>query len=99
MTGIDVRTTRTDSGWTCRVKVYGTTPTDHAVQVSQRELERLDPGATDPTNLVRRAFEFLLEREPNTSILPEFDLPVIARYFPEFERKIRSGREDQAGTS
>jgi hypothetical protein len=39
---------------------------------------------------VKRSFEFLLEREPNTSILPEFDLSVIQRYFPEYERTIRS---------
>ena len=45
--------------------------------------------ATDPEDLVRRSFEFLLEREPRTSILREFDLPVIGRYFPEYEREIR----------
>ena len=39
--------------------------------------------------LVRRSFDFLLEREPNTSILRQFELPVIARYFPEYERVIR----------
>jgi hypothetical protein len=37
------------------------------------------PGAT-----VRRAFEFLLEREPPSSILRRFALEDIANYFPEF---------------
>jgi hypothetical protein len=32
---------------------------------------------------------FLLEREPKESILGQFDLPVIGRYFPEYERDIR----------
>jgi hypothetical protein len=39
--------------------------------------------------LVEKSFEFLLERESNTSILSSFDLPVIGRYFPEYESTIR----------
>jgi hypothetical protein len=34
-------------------------------------------------------FEFLLQRESNTSILSSFELPVIGRYFPEYEDEIR----------
>jgi hypothetical protein len=34
-------------------------------------------------------FQFLLERESNTSILRSFDLPVIGQYFPEYERVIQ----------
>jgi hypothetical protein len=37
---------------------------------------------------VERCFEFLLEREGNTSILSRFELPVIGPYFPEYERVI-----------
>ena len=36
---------------------------------------------------VRAAFAFLLDREPKEAILARFDLSVIARYFPEFERE------------
>ena len=39
--------------------------------------------------LVRKSFEFLLEREPKESILRSFNLTVISRYFPEYEREIR----------
>jgi hypothetical protein len=39
---------------------------------------------------VASSFLFLLEHEPNTSILPSFDLPVIGRYFPEYERQIHT---------
>ena len=53
------------------------------------DLARLAPGDTDPSDLVARSFAFLLAREPKTSILRRFDLPVIARYFPEYEREIR----------
>jgi hypothetical protein len=38
--------------------------------------------------LVRASFEFLLEREPATSILREFRLDVISRYFPGYPAEI-----------
>lgn len=57
--------------------------TSHAVTVWPSDVERYAPGA-DPEALIEAAFEFLLEREPPTAILPRFELPVIERYFPEF---------------
>jgi hypothetical protein len=57
--------------------------------VTRDDLSRLAPGAATPENLVRRSVEFLLEREPRTSILARFDLPVIGRYFPDYEATIR----------
>jgi len=50
---------------------------------------RLTGGKMEPEELVRHSFEFLLEREPKESILGRFDLSVIGRYFPEFEREIK----------
>ena len=77
--------------WSCRVHVAGDGPaTDHEVTVQAADLARLAPGAADPEELVRRSFVFLLRREPNTSILRRFDLMVIGRYFPEYEREIRA---------
>jgi hypothetical protein len=49
----------------------------------------LAPADADPTRLVRESFEFLLAREPRESILRSFELPVIGRYFPEWETEIR----------
>ncbi len=48
--------------------------------------ERLAGG--DEERVVRASFEFLLEREPASSILPEFSLDVIGRYFPEYEDEL-----------
>ena len=45
-------------------------------------------GAADPEALVRAAFDFLLTREPRESILRRFELPVIGRYFPEWEEEV-----------
>lgn len=76
-------------GWRCRVRLTDERGTsEHHVRVDRPDLERLAPGAIEPEDFVRRSFEFLLEREPRTSILHEFDLPVIGQYFPEYEETI-----------
>ena len=72
-----------------KVTVSGNTSTTHSVTVSPEYCQRLTAGAVSPETLVRKSFEFLLEREPNTSILRSFELPVIQRYFPEYERTIK----------
>jgi len=61
----------------------------HQVALSADYHRKLTGGAVAPEELLRRSFEFLLEHEPKESILGRFDLPVIARYFPEYEREIR----------
>jgi hypothetical protein len=90
MTRIDVACSPGATGWTCEVRVTeGGSATGHRVTVSSTDLARLDPGAADPADLVRRSFVFLLEREPKESILAAFELPVIGRYFPGWEKWIR----------
>jgi hypothetical protein len=81
----------TPGGFACEVTV-GTDPaaTRHTVAVSQADLERFAPGHYDPEELVRASFDFLLEREPRESILRQFELPVIERYFPGYGRHIRA---------
>ena len=93
MTGrsLDVRCGRDGPGWLCLVRVReGAFATEHRVTVGTADLERLDPGSPDPERLVHAAFEFLLEREPASSILRAFELPVIGRYFPGWEDDVRS---------
>jgi hypothetical protein len=70
------------------VTVEAETPTRHTVTVSPDYHAKLTDGKVSPEVLVERSFEFLLEREPNTSILGSFDLPVIGRYFAEYESEI-----------
>jgi hypothetical protein len=45
-------------------------------------------GGDDLERVVRVSFEFLLEREPASSILGTFSLDVIGRYFPEYEDEL-----------
>jgi hypothetical protein len=73
-----------------RVRVTETgSETSHDVTVSPRDYTKLTNGKVEPEELVHRSFEFLLEREPKESILTRFDLSVISRYFPEYEREIK----------
>ena len=62
--------------------------TTHMVTVDRAYYQRLTGGAVVPEELVRRSFEFLLEREPKESILSSFTLAVISRYFSEYEGEI-----------
>jgi len=73
-----------------RVRVIeGKTETSHHVTLKPEDYERLAKGKAEPRELVRQSFEFLLENEPKESILARFDLSVIGRYFPQFEREIK----------
>jgi hypothetical protein len=82
---IAVRVRESGDGQVADVTVQGPPTTSHTVRVSRAERERY--GGGDVTDLIRRSFEFLLAREANTSILREFDLSTIERYFPEYARE------------
>ena len=72
-----------------RVRVIeGQSESAHRVTLKPEDYRRLSGGKATPEELVQRSFEFLLEREPKESILARFDLPVIARYFPEYESEL-----------
>jgi hypothetical protein len=78
--------------WRCEVTVdHAGQSTRHAVTVRRADLERWAGGTErkDVEKLVRRSFDFLLEREPPDSILATFALSVIPRYFPEYDAAFR----------
>lgn len=79
------------NGWTCRVRIdeKGRAVSEHLVTVTKADKERLAPHTT-VEELVTRSFEFLLEREPPTSILRTFALPDIERYFPDYAQTIQT---------
>ena len=62
--------------------------TSHHVTVPQDLVEELGLPEDDLERVVRESFEFLLEREPASSIMPEFSLDVIARYLPEYSQEL-----------
>jgi len=78
--------------WLCEVAVdHAGSRTRHVVTVTRADLERWAGGTerSDVESLVARSFDFLLEREPPNAILASFDLSVIQRYFPEYDRAFR----------
>ncbi len=62
--------------------------TSHHVTVPEELIEELNLPEDDLEGVVRESFEFLLEREPASSIMSEFSLDVIARYFPEYRQEL-----------
>jgi len=62
--------------------------TRHHVTMSQETCDELTGGVYTPERCLKAAFQFLLDREPKESILSSFDVRVISRYFPEFEREL-----------
>jgi len=88
---LTVRAERKDDGWVCDVQVEARGESSrHSVTVSAAELARWGGGEDEAAveDLVRRSFDFLLEREPPSSILRRFDLSVIQRYFPEYDQQM-----------
>jgi hypothetical protein len=72
------------------VIVEGHTTTTHRVTLTHLYYQKLTNNRVSPEILVEKSFEFLLDRETNTSILSRFDLPIIERYFPEYEETIKT---------
>jgi hypothetical protein len=73
---------------TYTVTVQASSTTSHQVNVDPGYAEKLCAGKATTERLLEASFEFLLQREPNTSILRSFALPVIGQYFPEYESSI-----------
>jgi hypothetical protein len=66
----------------------GKSESRHRVMMAAQTFERLSAGRHKPEACIEAAFRFLLDREPKESILQSFDVTVIGRYFPEFEREL-----------
>jgi hypothetical protein len=70
------------------VTVLAHSTTIHQVTVWSDYALKLTHNKITVEELLKKSFEFLLQRESNNSILRNFDLSVIAHYFPEYEREI-----------
>jgi hypothetical protein len=75
--------------WKFKVTVSQIGSTTHTVSVDRDYYEKLTSSEVPVELLVEKSFDFLLERESSSSILREFNLSVISRYFPEYEREIK----------
>ena len=71
------------------VTVTDSVTTTHTVTVTDQSLTDLAGDNTTKTELLEFSFNFLLNREPNTSILSSFDINVISRYFSNYRDEVR----------
>jgi hypothetical protein len=91
MPTIDVTCKDSSDGWTCEVDVSDQTQTTHTVTVPEDDFNSL-VGSEDATvdDLVEASFRFLLEREPQSAIMGQFDIMTIESYFSEYSDTIQS---------
>jgi len=71
------------------VTVKDGTTTSHRVHLTDDYYAKLTSQKVTREELIKKSFQFLLERESNTMILSQFDLPIIQNYFPNYETDIR----------
>jgi hypothetical protein len=76
----------TATGW--QFLVYLSEKDKYEVILDKKYWERLTKEKILPEELIKKSFEFLLEREPKEAILKSFNLKVIQTYFPEYEEKM-----------
>ena len=72
-----------------QVTVNATNSTSHNVTLTDETYKNLTNGKVNKKELIEFSFKFLLEREPNTSILSSFELSVISGYFPEYRKTVK----------
>ena len=71
------------------VTVQSNTITTHLVTLSDEVHKNLTNEKVTKEELLDFSFKFLLDREPNTSILLSFELIIISRYFSDYEKSVK----------
>ena len=71
------------------VTIADSITTTHTVTVTDQSLTDLTDNNVTKTQLLDFSFNFLLDREPNTSIVSSFDINVISRYFSDYRDEVR----------
>ena len=63
--------------------------TKHIVILTNEYHDSLTKKKISKKKLLEYSFQFLMKKEPNTSILSFFELNIISKYFPEYEKEIK----------
>ena len=66
------------------VEVSDNVKSSHNVVISDKVYKQLTNGVISKSELLEKSFEFLLDREPNTSILTNFEIQIISLYFSDY---------------
>ena len=75
---------------TFTVSIESSVNSNHIVTLNDDVHFELTEGIKSKEELILFSFEFLLERENNTSILSNFNLETIQNYFPEYKNEIQN---------
>ena len=67
-----------------KVIIKSEVKTIHFVTFDNEWHSKITDGRLSEENLVKLSFRFLLDREPNTSILKKFKLNMISDFFPDY---------------
>jgi len=70
------------------IKISKNTVTTHNIILDDADYFKYSLNIISREKLVEASFKFLSDREPNTSILENFNLKIINNYFPEYSKKI-----------
>ena len=73
-----------------RVDVSDNVKTSHNVVIHDKVYKQLTNGVISKSELLEKSFEFLLDREPNTSILTNFEIQIISYYFSDYANCVRT---------
>ena len=68
----------------------GKSELNYNVTSDKKYLQSLSKSEISTSDFIKKTFEFLLERESKESILKSFDISIIKKYFPEYEKTIRA---------
>ena len=71
------------------VTVADSKTTSHTVTVTDKDLYNLTGDSITKIQFLGFSLDFLLQREPNTSILSSFDIKVISKYFSNYGDEVR----------
>ena len=72
------------------VEVSDNVKTSHNVVINDKVYQQLTNGVISKYELLEKSFEFLLDREPNTSILTNFEIQIISHYFSDYVNCVRT---------
>lgn len=62
----------------------------HLVTLTEKDYKNISGKKVNQIELIEASFIFLMERESNQSILREFNITIIQKYFPEYTSVIQS---------
>ena len=71
------------------VEVSDNVKSSHNVFISDKVYQELTNSMISKYELLEKSFAFLLDREPNTSILTNFEIQIISHYFSDYTNCVR----------